>query len=239
MTTLFYAPPDCFRGDYVELPNDEAHHAGRVLRRSEGDEIEVVDGEGGWHRVRIDHADGRTVTGHVVETRREVGEPPYVLTVALALVKNRNRYETFLEKAVELGVRRVVPLLSNRTEKTGLKEKRAERILLAGMKQTGRSRCVRLEAPTPFSAFLRDETSDLLLLCHETAPGDNALPGVLAMHPDATRLTVLIGPEGGFTDEEVAAAREAGARVISLGPRRLRAETAAITAAAGVMLARS
>lgn len=239
MTTLFYAPPDCFRGDYVELPDDEAHHAGRVLRKAAGDEIAVVDGEGGWYRVRLDHADGRSVAGRVVETRREVGEAAYELTVGLALVKNRNRYETFLEKAVELGVRRVVPLLTARTEKTGLKEKRAERILLAGMKQTGRSRRVHLGDPAPMEAVLEQETSDLLLLCHEAAPGDAALREVVAAHAEAPRITALVGPEGGFTDDEVAAARQAGAHVVSLGPRRLRAETAAITVAAGVMLARS
>ena len=119
-TTFFFAPPDALRGDYLVLPEDEAHHAARVLRVRPGDEIVVVDGVGGWYRVRLDHADRRQVAGAVVERRREVGEPAYHLSVGLAVLKSRSRYETFLEKAAELGVQDVAPLLTERTERPRL-----------------------------------------------------------------------------------------------------------------------
>jgi len=239
MTTSFYAPLSAIREQaYVVLPEDEAAHAVRVLRKRPGDEIVVVDGAGGWHRVRLDHADRKGASGTILETRREVGEPAYALSIGLALLKNRSRFETFLEKAVELGVREVIPLRTHRTGKGQFKVHRAEQVLIAAMKQCGRSRLVRLAAPQPLAAVLGQGDVDLALLAHEQAAPDRSLVRVLAAHPAAPSLRVLIGPEGGFTDEEVEAARQAGYAPVSLGPRRLRAETAALVAASAVMTAR-
>ncbi len=235
MTTPFYAPPDAFRGDAVVLPDDEARHAAQSLRKRAGDEVVVVDGEGGWHRVRLDAVGKGGVSGTVLETRRDVGEPSYRLTVGLALLKNRNRLETFLEKAVELGVSRIVPLKTRRTEKGSFKAKRAERILVAAMKQSGRCRLPRLADPQPLGDVLSENVADHLLICHEAAGPENAFLRVLPADLAGRHLLVLVGPEGGFADEEVEAACERGATLVSLGPRRLRAETAALAAAGAVM----
>lgn len=235
MTTTFYVPPTLFQGDQVELPDEEARHAVRVLRMREGDELVVVDGAGGWHRVEVIEAGKRRVRGRVLETRREVGEPAYELTLGVALLKNRNRFETMLEKAVECGVRRIVPLQTARTEKGSLKAERSENILIAALKQSGRSRLPELAVPMGFDDIVR-ENADLALIAHEQVGNEQTLLDVLSRHPDACRLHVLIGPEGGFTDDEVARAQAAGYLPVSLGPRRLRAETAALTAATGIML---
>lgn len=234
-TTAFFAPRDAFIGERVRLPPDEAHHAARVLRHAAGDEVIVVDGAGGWHRVRLDVVDRRDVIGSVLERREGVGEPAYALTLSLGLLKNRSRYEVFLEKAVELGAAAIVPVVSARTEKEQLKERRAEGILLAAMKQSGRSRLPGLADVTPFEAALA-VPAELRLLCHEAADLDRQLLRVLPERPVAS-VHVLVGPEGGFTDAEVAAALGAGFEVVSLGTRRLRAETAALAAAAGLALA--
>ncbi len=236
VTTAFYTPPENIRGTAVRLPDDEANHAARVLRKKPGDEIVVVDGVGGWYQVRLDHVDRRQVTGQVIATQRNVGEPRYRLRVGLAMLKNRNRFETFLEKAAELGVAEVVPLVTARTEKTGFKRERAHNILLAAMKQCGRSRLVRLAEPQDLETTLADTNAGLRLLCHEHAATDQSFTEHLLAHRNATSIDVLIGPEGGFTDDEVADAGAAGWHIASLGTRRLRAETAAITAAAGVAL---
>lgn len=237
MTTSFYVPPTSFRDNYVRLPQEEAHHATRVLRKRAGDEIVVVDGEGGWHRVRLDQVDDQYVGGTVVDTRRDVGEPRYRLRIGLALLKNRNRYETFLEKAVELGVAEVVPLLTERTQKQRLRRKRAENILVAAMKQSGRSRLVQLHVPQALDDVLGGaEEDELRCICHEAEEATNLLDLVQG---SAASIRVLVGPEGGFTEDEVARAREAGYRVVGLGPRRLRAETAALAVAAGVSLVRT
>lgn len=235
MTTTFYAPPGAFRDTQVALPDEEAHHAARVLRKQPGDEIIVVDGVGGWYHVRLVHVDRRSVQGQVLATRHEVGEPPYQLHIGLALLKNRNRYETFLEKAVELGVSEITPFISHRAEKATLKRQRAQNILMAAMKQTGRSRLVHITEPQPYADVLTSDAA-VKLLCHEQADPAKQINTVLKKHADLTSLLVLIGPEGGFAQDEVQAATAAGFDVISLGPRRLRAETAAITAAAAVML---
>lgn len=238
MTTAFYAPPEAFRGDYVVLPEDEARHAVRVLRLSAGDELVVVDGVGGRHRVRLDHATKREAAGAVLETCRETGEAPYALTLGVGLLKNRNRFETILEKAAELGVRRVVPLLTARTEKESLREERARNILVAAMKQSGRSRLVELEVPQPLEALVQNpEDGGLRLACAMEAPEERSLLDEVQRAEENTQIEILIGPEGGFAPEEVKRVQEAGYRLVSLGRRRLRAETAAITAAAGVMLA--
>jgi 16S rRNA (uracil1498-N3)-methyltransferase len=236
MTTSFYAPPSAFRDAYVTLPDDEARHVGRALRKQPGDEIVVVDGVGGWHRVVLDHVDRRAAAGRVVETRHGIGEADYDLCIVLALLKNRNRYETLLEKAVELGVTEIVPLRTARTEKTSLKRRRAENILVAAMKQCGRSCLPHLAEPQSLDDLLARMSAEQLLLCHEQADASHTLAAALAAAPDASSWCVLVGPEGGFTEDEVEQTRTAGGTVVSLGPRRLRAETAAITAAAGVML---
>ena len=167
-----------------------------------------------------------------------MGEPAYALTLALGLLKNRSRFETALEKAVEAGVHTFVPLLTARTEKPTFRAARAEGILTAAMKQSGRSRRVRLAPPRPFDAVLSEDGHDLVLLCHEQAGAERSVLDALRIAPDARRLLVLVGPEGGFTQDEVAQAGARGAHLVSLGPRRLRAETAGIVAAAAVMLAR-
>lgn len=237
-TTGFYAPPSAFRAGRITLPDDEAHHAARVLRHQPGDEVVVVDGEGGWYRVRLDVVEKRRVAGAVLEAAHDVGEPSYHLRIGLALLKNRSRYETFLEKAVELGVSDVVPLRTAHTERAHFKQSRGEQILVAAMKQSRRSRLVTLAEPRDFEAELAEAAFDLSLIAHERIDPEDHLLAVLARHPEARRLRVLVGPEGGFSEEEIRAAEAAGFRPVSLGPRRLRAETAALAAATAVMLAR-
>ena len=246
MTTSFYAPPSAFREpDYVELPEEEAAHAVQVLRKRPGDEIVVVDGHGGWYRVRLDQLDRRKAAGKILERRREVGEPVYDLSIGLSLLKSRQRFETFLEKAVELGVGEVVPLMTHRTEQRRFRVDRARKILLAAMKQSGRSRLVRLAEPQPLADVLRYNSVDpgsgqaLALIGHERTAPEHSLSLALSGQPTARIIRILIGPEGGFTEEEVAQARQAGYAPVSLGPRRLRAETAALVAASTVMITRS
>ena len=234
MTTSFYAPPTAIReGAYVVLPEEEAAHAVRVLRKRPGDEVVVVDGEGGWYRVRFDQMDRRQVAGEILETRREVGEPGYDLSIGLALLNNRNRFETFLEKAVELGVREVLPLMTYRTAKAPFKRERG--------------RLVHLAEPQPLANVLRDTSADpgsgpgqvLAFIGHERTAPERNLAVALAGQPSFHTIRILIGPEGGFTEDELAEAGQAGYAPVSLGPRRLRAETAALVAASTVMITRS
>ncbi len=241
MTTSFYVPPDQIYADRLILHEDEARHATRVLRAAVGDEIIVVDGAAGWYRVEIDHIDRRSVSGHIVERRSNVGEPPYDLVLAFGLIKHRGRFETLLEKAVELGVSELVPLVTERTERERIREERSEGILIAAMKQCGRSRLPRLAEPQPLAEFLTTAAARrpgyLQVICHESATEEDALLPLLTAGNVVRSIVAAVGPEGGFSQGELHSASAAGFKIVSLGSRRLRSETAGIAVATAVMLA--
>lgn len=235
MTTAFYAPPASVRDGRVLLPDDETRHAVRALRKEAGDEIIVVDGTGGWYRVRLDRVGDRRAAGTVLETRREVGEPAYRLTIGFGLIKNRNRFETFVEKAVELGVHAIIPLHTARTEKEGIKTERTRNIMIAAMKQSGRCRLPTLADPASLPAVLdRRDAFDTMLIAHEEEAATSTIRAALEEAPAEAHVCVLVGPEGGFNDGEVDRVIRAGGQAVTLGPRRLRAETAGIAVAAVV-----
>jgi 16S rRNA (uracil1498-N3)-methyltransferase len=229
MTTNFYAPPSAIRGRRVVLPEAEARHLRTVLRADEGEEMIVVDGEGGWYRARIDHLASNQVVGTITEQREDVGEPPIEVTVGLGILKKRSRFETFVEKAVELGVQRIVPLRTRRTERDTIRDERLRSVMVAAMKQCRRSRLPTLAAPQSPASLASASDAAAKFVCHS---GDDAVP----LHRAAGRARpfdealILVGSEGGFADSEVEAAVAAGATVVSLGPRRLRAETAGLAA---------
>lgn len=232
MTTPFFAPPDAFVAGRVRLPDDEARHASRVLRHAVGDEIAVVDGAGGWHTVRLDRVTKDRVEGAVLETRHEVGEPSGRVVLGVAPLKSSDRFAFAVEKAVELGATDILLLDTVRTEGRIPKPERLHALAVAAMKQSLRSRLVRFH-PVLLGEVARflDETGETFqpVLLHEAAPDDAAFPDVLAR--TGRSVVPLIGPEGGFTEAEVDAARAAGWPVASLGPRRLRAETAFVVVA--------
>jgi 16S rRNA (uracil1498-N3)-methyltransferase len=229
MTTNFYAPPSAIRGQRVVLPEDEARHVHTVLRAEEGDEMTVVDGEGGWYRVTVTHVASEQVVGTIEEERADVGEPAVDVTVAVGLLKTRSRFETFVEKAVELGVRRIVPLRTARTERDTIREERLRSVMVAALKQCRRSRLPDLAAPQSPDALLAASEAAAPFVCHG---GEGSVPirrAVGEAGPVASAL-VLVGPEGGFSATEVETAVGAGCTPVSLGPRRLRAETAGLAA---------
>lgn len=237
MTTAFYIPPSSVHGERVVLPDDEARHAVKVLRKQVGDEIIAVDGEGGWYRIQLDQVGQERAAGTVLEMRRGIGEPNYELVLGMGLIKSRNRFETFVEKAVELGVHAIIPLHTARTEKESVKAARTRNIMIAAMKQCGRSRLPTLWEPTALPSVVDEERADAVLIAHEQIDHAATVQTALADEPPTARILVLVGPEGGFTDEEVAMVRQGGGTPVSLGPRRLRAETAGIAAVVAVQQA--
>lgn len=235
MTTTFYASPEHRSGNAITLPEEEARHAARVLRHQVGDVIQVVDGVGGLHRVVIREITKKTVSGEILESVQNQNEPELDLTIGLGLLKNPARFETFAEKAVELGVRRIVPLVTERTERTSVKEERLHKILVAAMKQSGRTRLPELYPATHLEEMLTGFRNHLRVMCHESAPADQSLANILNKN-DLSETVIIIGPEGGFSESEIAMSKRYDWHIASLGARRLRAETAAIAVAAFTML---
>lgn len=232
-TTFFYASPEDVAGDTLRLREDEAHHLSRVLRLEAGDEIQVVDGLGGWYRVSLEDVARSGATGRILERRLGVGESPLYLHLAVASMKSRSRFDIVLEKATELGASRITVVDCARSERVRLDAGRAARVMRAAMKQCRRSRIPTLEGPVQLSSFVSAVRSSRRVICHDAA-GSLPLSGVLT--PEAADVVLLVGPESGFTEKELGAAIAADFVPASLGVRRLRTETACVAACARISL---
>ena len=223
----------------VELPREEAQHAVKVLRLREGDEAELIDGEGGAYSAEIARAD-RDGAAVVVRGRLPERESPVRLTLYMGLPK-AEKLEFIAQKLTELGATKLVPVVMARSVarpdgKDGDKRReRLERIALEAVKQCGRGRAPETSAPVNWKEALPAMSAhELLLVPWEEARGVR-LTDVYTERPGARDIALLIGPEGGIAPEEAREAEARGARLVTLGPRILRAETAAIASTAAVM----
>ncbi|HEX8169650.1 MAG TPA: RsmE family RNA methyltransferase [Thermoanaerobaculia bacterium] len=206
----------------TEVRGDEFHHGIRVVRVRPGEEVELFDDDGNMARGTVELIErdrAVVIAGEPIASR----ESPLDLTLAMAVIQ-LEKFELVLQKATELGVRRIVPLESARTEvrreRYSGKAERWNKIVVEAVKQSGRSIAPLIEPPATLEELLQREGTKILF--DADAPPDASQP--------APPVTILIGPEGGWSDEELALARRSGCVFQRLGPRRLRAETAAIAA---------
>ncbi len=228
---LFYAP-DMTLPRYV-LGEEESRHCVRVLRLGAGDPLHLTDGRGNLYRARVVDADPRRCTVEVVETFPEFEKRGWGLTMAVAPTKNVERFEWFLEKATEVGVDRIVPLLCARSERKVVKHERGEKVITSAVKQSLKAYHPVLEGMTPFRKLVARPFDGVKLIAHCDKNGpERKLLGEYVRPGD--NVLILIGPEGDFSPEEVAFARENGFRELSLGQSRLRTETAAVAAVVSV-----
>lgn len=222
MRHRIYTPEPFAPGDRIAIRGDELHHAARVVRVREGEEVELFDGKGIAAHGVITAVEHDRLTVNVL-TIIDAREARLSITLAMSIIA-LDKFELVLQKATELGVRSIVPIVTERVdiraERYRGKQERWERIVFEAVKQCGRARTPQLEAPLPFAeAIARPGTKIVFDADASDSPG---------MSPEAQ--TLFIGPEGGWSEGELALAREAGAHFRRLGPRRLRAETAAIVA---------
>ncbi len=213
------------------LGDENRHYLGKVLRLRDGDPFVVVDGCGheGWCRWS---PDGALRLEQVTEPQRD---PKLQITLYAALTKG-DRFEWLLEKAVELGVVCIVPLICARSVVRDLSPAKAERyrkIALAAMLQSGGCRLPRVEEPISCDRLPKPDENTKAWVLHEGIGGDACLP---TFECTSSHLWISSGPEGGFTDKEIDALAGRGWQMVSLGRRRLRAETAPLVAAAAVLL---
>ena len=202
----------------ITLTGDELHHA-RVLRLREGEEVEVFDGRGAIAVARVENQ----TTLHVL-SRIDSRESPLAIDLAMAII-NLDKFELVLQKATELGVRSIIPLVTERVElrpeRYRGKAERWEKIVFEAVKQSGRGVIPRVEPPEEFETALH--RTNKIFFDAEAVPAT-------ACPPSLQSVTLFIGPEGGWTDNEIALALARECVIERLGPRRLRAETAAIAA---------
>jgi 16S rRNA (uracil1498-N3)-methyltransferase len=225
LAALYLSGPTPGIGETVALPEEEARHL-RALRLRPGEPVLLLDGRGGRGRGIVEGARGE-VRVAAWELGRVEGRP--YIALGLGLVSDKSRFEWCIEKAVELGVREVVPIMTERSQGRFHRD-RAERIAVSALKQSQRSYLPILSEVTRFPALLeRCGQFDLVCICHEKVDPTESLAGLLT-HRRPQRLLLLIGPEGGFSQAEVAAAIDVSAVPVSLSDARLRSETAALAA---------
>jgi len=223
-------------GLLVALPDAASRHASRVLRLAAGDPIVLFNGEGGEHEARIESAGRDKVLARILARRDPARESPLQVTLAQALC-SAEKMDLIVQKAVELGAARIQPLVSARSV-ARLSGERADRrlghwrgVAIAACEQCGRNRVPEVLEIAEFSRWLGSSPllggSGLLL-----SPA--AERSLSQLEVSAAAVTVLIGPEGGLTPEEEAAAGVAGFQPVRLGPRVLRTETAGLAALAAL-----
>ncbi len=233
----FFLPPGTVQAQSVTFPGETSRQIERVLRMKAGDRVVVLDGTGIEYVVVLE-AVGRITTGAVAEQRRNETEPTIQLTLYQGLLKGA-KLELVVQKCTEIGVSRIVPVVCTRAvpaEPSASRQARFETIAREAAEQSGRGRVPEIAAPMRFSEAVGEAcAAGPGVFCWEEEHAARILD--LAPTNESRQVGLFVGPEGGFTVDEAEEARRAGARVVSLGRRILRAETAAIVGSA-LLLAR-
>jgi 16S rRNA (uracil1498-N3)-methyltransferase len=211
---------------------EESGHCIRVLRMRRGDTLHFTDGEGSLYEGIISDDDPHGMKVSVTGVIKNAGKRQYRLHVAISPLKNDDRLEWFIEKAVELGIDEITPVICSRTEKKRIRKERLEGLILSAMKQSVKSFLPRLNEAVTFKEFVaRGSTGRKLIACCDQQFERQAITSVTRRGED---VVVMIGPEGDFTEEEIRLASDAGFLPVHLGPSRLRTETAGVAACCAV-----
>ncbi|MDT0687324.1 16S rRNA (uracil(1498)-N(3))-methyltransferase [Autumnicola psychrophila] len=223
---LFYHPELQEKDTQVIFPKDESKHIAKVLRKKEGDVLEVTNGKGFLFTVELIQT-GNQALAKVLEVKTEESAP-YYLHMAVAPTKMNDRFEWFLEKATEIGVHEITPIICDHSERKVVKLNRFERVLQSAMKQSLHFRIPKLNEPLTFSEFLSAHTEGDRFIAHCEDDKERYL--LKNSIKPKSKSVMLIGPEGDFSSEEIEKALEQNWQPVSLGDSRLRTETAAIVA---------
>jgi 16S rRNA (uracil1498-N3)-methyltransferase len=233
---FFFADPGQVDGESVVLKGDEFKHLSRVLRKRVGDHVFVTDGRGKMYEVIIRAFTRTEAECKIIDTMPRFNEPKVDVTLAVSLLRNPARFDMVVEKGTELGMSAMIPLLCERTVRKQEKHERLQKIAVSALKQSGRSVLPAIFVLTRFETLVRNSVRyDLKLMAHEKTEQSQFLGSLLKHHAAAKSVLIVIGPEGGLTAEEFSLAEEQGFVPVSLGPRRLRSETAAISALSWVV----
>jgi 16S rRNA (uracil1498-N3)-methyltransferase len=229
---VFFAPD--VPGDVFVLSRDESKHIVRVLRMTRGNIVKLIDGKGNLYDGLIEDPDPKRCTITVTGIIREFEKRNYKLNIAISPLKNPDRFEWFVEKSVEIGIDRITPLICKNTEKQSIKAARINNIIISAMKQSLKAYMTCLDEPVSFREFTRMKHSGIKMIahCHNTFDRSR-ITDVYKRQEDAT---ILIGPEGDFSEEEIRVATSGGFSSVHLGYSRLRTETAGIAACHSVYL---
>jgi len=227
---LFYAPG--LKNDTHVMTKDESRHCIKSLRLGRNDFVHLTDGRGNLFQARIVEDDPHRCVVEVEQTWPEYGKRPFTLHVALAPTKNIKRFEWFLEKVTELGIDEITPLRCFHSERKQVNRERMNRILISAMKQSLKTYLPQLHEMRSFADFVRNTCQDNRYMGYS----EEDTPHLKQRYRPGENALIVIGPEGDFSHEEVALARDHGFLTVSLGQSRLRTETAGVVAAHSIHL---
>jgi 16S rRNA (uracil1498-N3)-methyltransferase len=228
--TLFYVPN--LASEHV-LPEEESLHAVKVLRLKVGDELVVVDGVGGYHIAKITLPHPKRCAFELIESQFEFGKRHYKLHIAIAPTKNMDRLEWFVEKATEIGIDEITPIICRFSERKMVKAERLEKIIVSAAKQSVKAYFPKLNPQCTFDELIKNHQATQKFIAHCYNSEKRQLKTEIVPAKD---MLVLIGPEGDFSKEEVDKAIKSGFLPVSLGESRLRTETAGVVACHTVSL---
>ena len=222
--TLFYAP------EIVAvpfLPEEESLHCAKVLRLKAGDRAHVIDGRGGLYEVELVTPHVKHTEVRIVSVQENFEKRPFRVHLAIAPTKNMDRFEWFFEKATEIGVDTITPLLCRFSERKVIKTERIEKILISAAKQSLKAFVPQLNAMCSFTDFLKtvSESQRFIAHCYDTDK-----PHLLQVCSPCSDVVIMVGPEGDFSREEVSTALVHNFQPVTLGDSRLRTETAGVVA---------
>lgn len=227
MQLPFFYEENIEHSEYLILSENTSRHVVQVLRMQEGEQIQITNGKGYTITASIIRPHKKNTEVKVID-QQQFDPPSYKIQIGVSLIKNVNRFEWFLEKATEIGVTHITPLICQRTEKTNFKEERWKQILISAMLQSRQHWCPILENPLSFHSFIHQSFTGKKFIAHCL---ENEKKQLKEFSFEDHNRTILIGPEGDFTPAEIEEALLQQFIPISLGNTRLRTETAAMVAA--------
>lgn len=234
---LFYSQD--ISGNIIKLDDSESQHCIRVLRHRTGDCINVIDGCGTLYSCRIIDDSQKGAAAEITESISGWGGHSYHLTMAVSPTKNIDRYEWFIEKACEIGIDRICPVIGEHSERKVFKTERARKLLISAAKQSLKASIPEITEALDVSSFIReasDETLKLIACCFEDSEHPRCSVTEAIRSSGKRDICILIGPEGDFSPNELKLALENGFIPIHLGDSRLRTETAALVSVTAVYL---
>lgn len=222
---LFYTP-DLSETIYT-LDETESKHCIRVLRLNTHDIVHLIDGRGGFYKAKITDPNPKKCTLEIIKSTKEYGKRNHYLHIAIAPTKNIDRFEWFLEKATEIGIDEITPILCEHSERKVIKNDRFEKIVISAIKQSVKAYKPRINGITEIRQFLSQDFKGDKFIAHCEDNQKNLLKTV---YKQGNNALILIGPEGDFSPDEIKLSRENKFIEISLGESRLRTETAGLVA---------
>lgn len=228
---LFYNSTINETTESFTFDREESKHIIKVLRKKDGDILFVTNGLGYLFKTEITLASDSKCTVQMVSFEKSAPSN-FKLHLAVAPTKMNDRYEWFLEKATEIGIQEITPIICDRSERKVINIDRFDKIILSAMKQSNELYLPKLNPAISFKEFIKQQNEGLQLIAHCEETDKKTLKSVV--HPN-TNITVLIGPEGDFSEKEIALALEQKYIPVSLGNTRLRTETAAVVACHSVV----